>query len=178
MTWVSDRQLRRRCGAALRGLDIPTPWNLDSFLRSLGARRGREIVVAEAPELAHSITAKWWKDRDRDFIFWAPTQSVFYRELNVFHEVGHMLCGHDRTADGKPFADGDMEVLTTAPGAARTIFSRTSRFDSVAEREAEFTAYRLKLMTEQERAAGGIDDDPATAHLRSAMRRTLGSSRG
>lgn len=176
MKWTSERQLRRRCDAALRGIEIPAPWDLDGFLRSLGDRRGREIVLAEAPELTNSVSAKWWKDRDRDFIFYAPTQSVFYLELNVFHEVGHMLCGHDHPSAGQPFAGGDMEALTTAPDAARTIFSRSSRFDSVEEREAEFIAYRLKLLIEQRHSPSADDDDPATAHLRQTMRRTLGSS--
>lgn len=157
----------------LRQVSIPTPWDLRDFLENLGEQRSRPIVLAEAPALAdQSVSAQWWKQSDADVILYAPTQSTFYLELNVFHEVGHMLCGHDKRYT--PFSEQDMEALTSAPGAASIIFSRSSRFDSDEEREAEFTAYRLKLMIE--RGTTVADDDPTNAHMRKAMRRALGNA--
>ena len=166
-------QLRRRCDDALRDVDIPAPWSLPRFLDDLAARRGRPIVLAEAPALnnSHTISAQWWKQPDADVILYAPTQSTFYLEVNVFHEVGHMLCGHDAYG-ASPFTDEDLRALTTAPGAAALMFSRNSRFDSLEEQEAEVTAYRLKLMVE--RGGRGADDSSAP-HLVHSMRRALGS---
>ena len=175
---LAEQQLRRRCDRALHEVVIPMPWNLDRFLADVARRRGRPIVLSEESSLSDvAVSAQWWKEPDADVIMYAPTQSVFYLELNVFHEVGHMLRGHDTCADdGTPFAPGDLERLTSAPGAAATIFSRDSRFDSTQEREAELTAYRLKLMVERVGRAVA-DDDAVTAHMRSTMRRTLGRSR-
>lgn len=177
MRWTQRQQLRRRCNQALEHIVVPAPWDLQDFLGALSAHRGRPILLSEAPELDNqAVSAQWWKESQADVILYAPTQSVFYLELNVFHEVGHMLCGHDTSPHGGPFAAGDMEVLANAPGAAATIFSRSSRFDSAEEQEAEFIAYRLKLMIEREGHVIGVEDDPDTAHMRSTMRRTLGSS--
>ena len=172
-----QRRLRRRCEAALKGIYIPNPWDIRAFLEALGGKRDRPIIMDEAPELKHSVSAYWWKDARADLIFYAPTESVFYRELNIFHEVGHMLCEHDQRFGDSPLALGDMESLTTAHGAARQIFARNSRFDTVEEQEAEYTAYRLKLLVQQK--TGHRDaavTDPATEHLLSTMYRTLGSS--
>lgn len=175
MRFTKRHQLRRRCDQALRDLYIPEPWDLRQCLDALSERRRRPILLSEAPELAtQAISAQWWKEAEADIILYAPTMSVFYLELNVFHELGHMLCGHDNSSPGSPFAAGDMEALTAAPGAAATIFSRDSRFDDEQEQEAELIAYRLKLLVERDGHV--VDDrDPETAHMRSTMRRTLGS---
>jgi hypothetical protein len=170
----SQRQLRRRCDAALRGIEIPHPWDIRVFLAMLSERRGRPIILDEAPQLVGSVSAYWWKDAVADLIFYAPTQSVFYRELNIFHEVGHMLCEHDRRLGSSPMSFGDMESLTTAAGAARQIYARDSRFEAVEEQEAEYTAYRIKLMVEQSLTARRSADNPDDEHMISAMRRTLG----
>lgn len=166
-------QLRQRCNDALRGVDLPSPWSLDRFLADLAIRRNRPIVLAEAPALntCHGVSAQWWKQPDVDVILYAPTQSIFYLEFNVFHEVAHMLCGHDAYR-ASLFADDDLQALTAAPGAAALMFARNSRFDSIEEQEAEYAAYRLKLMVER----GGHGADDATAsHLVHSMRRSLGS---
>lgn len=183
--------MRKRCDSALQGVVIPSPWNLQTFLDTLAQSRQRQIVLSEAPELTTTTSAKWIKNRDIDFIFHAPTQSTFYLELNVFHEVGHMLCGHDlrhpKSLLNSVDLDslGEMETLAGADGAIRTIlsvgsngaepriFSRSSRFDSVEEQEAELTAYRLKLMVEDVRCQP-LAVDPATAKMQDIMRRTLG----
>lgn len=182
MSLLGQYRLRRRCEAALTGLDVPQPWDLAEFLQRLGRRRGRPIVLDEAPDLAAvGVSAQWWKQPEADVILYAPTLSVFYLELSVFHEVGHMLCGHDTTAGGRPLAAGDLEQLTAAPGAVATIFSRNSRFDRAEEQEAELVAYRLKLRAEQAgrppaaaKAGRAAVSDPAAAHLRAGMRRALG----
>lgn len=186
MRLLGQYRLRRRCEAALAGIDVPSPWDLRVFLDRLSLRRGRPILLDEAPALATvGVSAQWWKQPEADVILYAPTVSVFYLELSVFHEVGHMLCGHDRTAGDGPLPGGDLEALAAAPGAVRTIFSRSSRFDRREEQEAELVAYRLKLLAEQARVATAGPPaapppgswDPAAAHLREAMRKTLGGRR-
>lgn len=177
MTTRVDRALKRRCDAILQAVIVPAPWDLDTFLRHCADKRGRPIVLDEAPQLANSVSACWWKDEDADLIFYAPTLSMFYLQLNVFHEIGHMLCGHDRRGDDpKMLAVGDMEALTTdAGGAVRRMFARDSRFTQIEEQEAEYIAYRLTLMVEHGRATrAGANADPAAAHMIETMHRTLG----
>lgn len=175
----NQRQLRQRCERALRGIEIPQPWDLGVFLDELGRRRGRPIILDEAPQLTNSISAYWWKDESADLIFYAPTESVFYRELNVFHEVGHMLCEHDREGGLGPMALGDVESLTTVRGAVQQMFTRDSRFTLVQEQEAEYVAYRLKLLVDQvSNCSRPAAQDPATEHMRATMRRTLGGAHG
>lgn len=174
MKRLTQRRLRWRCDLALRGLTLPSPWSLNTFLADLGHRRGRPILLAAAPELAGTVSAQWWKERDADVILHAPTQNTFYLELNVFHEVGHMLCKHDSGPDSATGQSAQMEVLSIAPGAARTILSRSSAFDSIAEQEAELVAYHLKLRAERAVTAAAAAD-PNDTQIRDTMRRTLGS---
>jgi len=180
MNLAAQYRLRRRCAAALRGLDIPRPWNLEEFLERFSRGRGRRVVLLEAPSLAaQAVSGQWWKMADADLIFHAPTDSLFERDLIVFHEVAHILCHHDDDAHGT-LADRDVEALVRSlaldgcEGAVATILSRDAHFGSVAEQEAEYTAYRIKLLAE--RAGHHVStDDPATPQLLSTMRRTLGA---
>ena len=170
--------LRRRCEDVLNDVQIPTPWNLDRFLALLSERRERPIILAEAAvPCGQHVSAQWWRQPEADVILYAPTQSTFYKELSVLHEVGHMLCGHDRgaTPGGVPFSDADLYELTSAPKAAALIFSRNSRFDSVEEQEAELTAYRLKAMIERSVRRRDPWSDAAAPHVVHAMRRAIGS---
>ena len=183
-----SKHLSKRVDAALEPVEIPVPWDLEHFLKALGRQRGRPIILAEAPELAGATSANWLKGVREDFIFYAPTQSTFYLELNVFHEVGHMICGHDIVHGNSLLSGADLgalieiEGLVGAEDAARTIlskpgipvvFARNSRFDSTEEREAELAAYKLKLLVDAVRRA----DPPSSGEfdrLHSIMRRTLG----
>lgn len=178
MSMFKGATLRRRCEDVLSDVEIPTPWSLDSFLALLSERRQRPIILAEAlVPCGQHISAQWWKQPEADVILYARTQSTFYKELSVLHEVGHMLCGHDSgaTPSRAPFTDADLMQLTSAPSAAAVIFSRNSRFDSVEEQEAELTAYRLKVMID--RSVGRRDPlgDVAAPHVVHAMRRAIGS---
>lgn len=170
--------LRRRCEDVLSDVTIPAPWNLDRFLTLLSERRNRPIILAEAAvPCGQHISAQWWKQPEADVILYAPTQSAFYRELNVLHEVGHMLCGHDggATPAKGPFTNGDLAELTSAPSAAAIIFSRNSRFDSLEEQEAELTAYRLKVLIDRAERRHNSLSDPSAPYVVHAMRRSLGS---
>lgn len=176
---AADLQLRRRCAAALREIDIPHPWDFDEFLRRDGERRGRRVVVAAAPALAGKCTGQWWKLADGDLILHAPTNSTFERDLIVFHEVAHIACDHDDDAAGS-LIGRDVEEMALAAGlagyagAVQTMLARDVHLGRLVEREAEYTAYRLKLLAE--RAGHRITADDPAAHMLSAMRRTLGSA--
>lgn len=169
--------LRRRCEDVLSDVEIPAPWSLNRFLALLGDRRGRPIILAEASvPCGQHISAQWWKQPEADVILHARTQSTFYKELSVLHEVGHMLCGHDDGgAHTTPFTADDLAQLTSAPAAAAVIFSRTSRFDSVEEQEAELVAYRLKVMIERSVRRREPSSDPSAPHVVHAMCRAIGS---
>jgi hypothetical protein len=170
--------LRRRCEDVLNDIEIPAPWSLDRFLALLSERRNRPIILAQASvPCGQHISAQWWKQPEADVILYAKTQSTFYKELSVLHEVGHMLCGHDRGAASLsgPFTDADLTEITCAPAAAAVIFSRNSRFDSVEEQEAELTAYRLKVMIERSERLHAPLSDLAAPRVVHVMRRAIGS---
>ena len=87
------KQLRRRCEAQLREIDLPTPFDIRSFCDAVGARRGRPIRLCPVTSQAGPF-GLWAAGTGIDYIFYERSTSPLHQEHIILHEVSHLLCGH------------------------------------------------------------------------------------
>jgi hypothetical protein len=131
--------LRRQCERRLRGIRIPSPFDLDAFCVEIAARRGRPLIRRPVPGLSAGAPCGLWIGTDRaDHVFFDPGTSPLHAEHIVLHELAHILSGH-AGADGalaRLFPDLD-------PDTVRRVLGRVS-YTSAQEREAEMMASLIR----------------------------------
>ncbi|GAA0209050.1 hypothetical protein GCM10010492_03400 [Saccharothrix mutabilis subsp. mutabilis] len=131
--------VRGRITAAIEGVEIPRPFDIEEFARRLGEHRGRPIhlFAVELPP-ANDVRGLWLATGTEDFVFHELGTSKLHQENTILHEFAHMLLDHrgnghlDEEQARVFFPDLD-------PGAVRDVFGR-SAYSSALEREAEFGA--------------------------------------
>jgi hypothetical protein len=131
--------LRRRCEERLRGIRIPSPFNLDAFCTEVESRRGRPLIRRPVPGLnAAAPCGLWIGTAEADHVFYDPGTSPLHAEHIVLHELSHILCGHSG-------ADAAIERLfpDLEPGAVRRMLGRVGYSDG-QEREAEMMASLIR----------------------------------
>jgi hypothetical protein len=131
--------LRRRCERRLRGIRIPSPFDLDAFCAEVSARRGRPLIRRPVAGLsADAPCGLWIGTGTADHVFYDPGTSPLHAEHIVLHEVAHILSGHSG-ADGalsRLFPDLD-------PATVSRVLGRVS-YTSAQEREAEMMASLIR----------------------------------
>jgi len=131
--------LRRRCEDRLRGLRVPSPFDLDVFCDEVAARRGRPLLRQAVPGLSADAPCGLWVSTDRaDHVFYDPGTSPLHAEHIVLHELAHILSGHS-SDDGtlaRLFPDLD-------PAVVRRALGRVS-YTTAQEREAEMMASLIR----------------------------------
>ncbi len=131
--------LRRRCEKRLRGIRIPSPFDLDTFCAEVAARRGRPLIRRPVPGLsAEAPCGLWIGTADADHVFYDPGTSPLHAEHIVLHELAHILSGHSG-GDGalaRLFPDLD-------PATVSRVLGRVS-YTTEQEREAEMMASLIR----------------------------------
>ncbi|MBT0772280.1 ImmA/IrrE family metallo-endopeptidase [Kineosporia sp. J2-2] len=122
---MRERQLRRRCRALLRELDVPQPFGSRELCRCLSAHRGRPIRLVPFPIESPGPFGIWFSTDAADVIIYQSQTTPAHQEHIILHEVGHIIAGHD----GEQLAAGE---------AVRV--HRRSAYDNRQEREAELIA--------------------------------------
>jgi hypothetical protein len=82
----------RRCADLARSLDIPSPWDLHGFLRIVGARRRRPVVIDTIGGPGPS--AMWTPQLGCDYIYVHESTTPWHRGHLAVHEAAHILLGH------------------------------------------------------------------------------------
>ena len=133
------RALRRRCEERLQQLDLPEPVNADDVVTQLARRRGRPIRVLSLPGSPGGAApcGLWLAREDEDWIFVEAGTSPLHREHILFHELAHIVCGHDPRPDGEGQISGLLRNLDLA--MVRRVLGRTNYTDD-EEQEAELLA--------------------------------------
>lgn len=131
------KQLRQRCEARLRTLDVPAPFDARSFCGALAAQRGRPILLQP---IAGGVGpfGLWVAGPSTDFIFYQQETSPLHREHIILHEVCHLLCDHHPA----PVSRTDFVHLLLpdlAPETVRRVLQRGG-YSSEEEQEAELLA--------------------------------------
>nr|WP_296064373.1 hypothetical protein [uncultured Actinoplanes sp.] len=131
--------LRRRCEARLRGLRIPSPFDLDAFCDEVAARRGRPLVRQAVPGLSAEAPCGLWVGTGRaDHVFYDPGTSPLHAEHIVLHELAHILSGHSGRDAGLARLFPDLD-----PATVRRVLGRVS-YTTAQEREAEMMASLIR----------------------------------
>ena len=131
--------LRRRCEARLRGIRIPSPFDLDAFCAEVELRRGRPLIRRPVAGLsAEAPCGLWIGTANADHVFYDPGTSPLHAEHIVLHELAHILSGHSggEGALARLFPDLD-------PATVTRVLGRVS-YTTAQEREAEMMASLIR----------------------------------
>jgi hypothetical protein len=154
------KRLRQRCEARLRDLDLPAPFDIDSFRGVLETRRGRPIRLCPMISRA-GPWGLWAAGPDADYIFYEQATSPLHREHIILHEASHLICGHCPVPlseeEGSRLLFPDLDVETVKRVLGRVAYSGDE------EREAELLASLIL-----ERAGRGVASRARTAALEHA----------
>ncbi|BDD84625.1 hypothetical protein TPB0596_43880 [Tsukamurella pulmonis] len=121
-------------------------WSSASELVAIVAeRRERPIDVTATDLTGTGITGTVLAGRDRDTIVHATGLPPFFAEHVIFHELGHLVCGHLDGAAAEP--QGRMRF-------------RSAHSDPAQEHEAELLATAFaQVRSERDRRRGHLADD-------------------
>lgn len=158
--------LTRRCEARLRTLPLPTPFDVEALSRSIGARRGRPIILRPVRRLPR-VAGFCFPDGADDIVVYASDTSLLHQEHIILHELCHLWCGHRlRTVATEEVATalGDDFSMT----AVQWLLTRAS-YSAAEDREAEVLATLILERVEAERRVEGPavrdSDRDALRHL-------------
>ena len=152
---MNEKRVLRRCRSLLKGLEVPSPLDVDALLRRVSDRTGRLIsLVPQRTPLG--LCGVWVALPDRDVICFEASESKVFREHIILHEVGHILCQHSH--GDRPDVQLMGQLLPHLdPRVVRRVMGR-SRYTEPEELEAEVMASVII-----ERAGGGFEQLPNRA---------------
>lgn len=134
------KTLQHRCEAQLRALALPATIDLPALLDRVSALRGRPIFVCPA-SARPAPCGVWIAAPGRDYIFYEADTTPLHQAHIVFHELAHLLCGHQAAQVLEPAL-----LHALLPDIEPTILERVLRratYETVQEQEAELLASLL-----------------------------------
>jgi len=146
---MDEKAIRRRCEARLRELSLPTPFDLDTFIAEIAARRSRPIARYALP-LMGGLPGLWLETDTADLVYYEERTSPLHQQHIVLHELGHILWGHRGV---RPAEIGDLTL-------AEWRELRQEHYTRVEEHEAETLATLIHCHAHRVRA----DDARADPH--------------
>jgi IrrE N-terminal-like domain len=158
---MSLRQLRRRCEARLRALDLPSPFDVREFCEAVGRGRGRPISLRQVSSQTGPC-GLWVAGPSVDYIFYEGATSPLHQEHIILHELSHLLCSHrSATVAGldhsRLFPDLDAETV-------RRVLLRAT-YSQEEEQEAELLASLILSRMGRMALPASRRSDPAAAEL-------------
>jgi hypothetical protein len=139
--------------AALQGVTVPVPFDVDLFCRGLSAARGRSIVLVPVytRQIHRDLCLPWFTADDTDYVLFEQDSATPRRVRRALHAVGHLLLEHR----GTPMPTERL-AAEAAPGVD-VVRLRKVLGDSVfvvgPKAEAEADAFAWQVLHR-----GGIDD--------------------
>ncbi len=97
-----NSKLVERCQARLQDLEIPRPFTIEAFCRSVSRRRGRPLHLHPLPSPAElgGLCGLCVATEDADHVWFQPGTSPFHQAHIILHEFAHLICGHGLIDDG------------------------------------------------------------------------------
>ena len=154
--------LRTRCETRLGELQLPAPFDVEQFCRSIGERRGRPILL-HSIESPAGPCGTWLAGRTNDHIFYERDTSPLHQEHIILHEVSHLLCGHR----GGSVSAGDLQALLLPdlhPEMVESVLRRRA-YSTTDEQEAELLASLILERVARARSTPTATPDAETASL-------------
>ncbi|WP_432054370.1 toxin [Streptomyces sp. bgisy022] len=135
------KEMRRLADALIDPIRVAVPADpedlFDALVASVGAWRGREVVVHRAAFPPHTASGLWLDRETHDDVVVDERAAVWHQIVILCHEVWHM----HRAATGPASADGPPERV-----AARTCFSEAE--EQEADRFGMLMGRRLRTWLE------------------------------
>lgn len=151
------RQLRLRCEAILRDLDVPSPFDLETFCAMLANRRGRPILLH--PVVTQELWSVWIPRPTSDWILYEAATSRLHQQHLVLVQLAHILLEHapDDVTDPQQlkllFPDLDPGLLPQRLARPEPLRGATTAGKQRREvtAEAELLASLIRLRSNQRR---------------------------
>ncbi|MGJ6127191.1 hypothetical protein QN239_31905 [Mycolicibacterium sp. Y3] len=86
--------LTERVLTAIGELDIPDPWGVEEFSRSVSRHTGRPIRIEPYPATSAPSERPcgiWIRGDSTDIVFFDPSTSRYHAEHTILHELGHVV---------------------------------------------------------------------------------------
>jgi len=169
------RQLRRYCEAKVQSLDLPSPFDVHVFCRSLERSRGREIHLIPRALPAGSPSGLCVSTSTSDYVFYEAHTSGLHQEHIIVHELGHLICEHNAPSASREEVS-QMLLPDLDPRMVQRVLGRTC-YPIWAEQEAEMIASLILARVERQRveAVRTVPHDaaPVVARVERSLRRSL-----
>ncbi|MCM4083920.1 ImmA/IrrE family metallo-endopeptidase [Paractinoplanes hotanensis] len=156
---TTARKIRQHCEQIARGIVVPKPFELDLFVREVGASRRRTIETMAFSMPAGAPRGVCVATDTRDYIIVDEAAAGSQRAHIILHEISHLLLGHQlRVTDflDQLFVHLNMGVIQDRRVIARTTYNTTD------EREAEILAsilgHRAGLWRSSPKDSSHVDD--------------------
>ncbi|MFD5624940.1 ParH-like protein [Streptomyces sp. NPDC127072] len=170
LTDRSHRRLWRRVRSLSERLELPDPFDAETFLALLAKRRGRPIEILPVAVDAGVPCGLLVTTDHADYILCTPGTSALHRQHILVHEAAHLLCGHDRSpASETPGVRALLPGLS--PDLVRRVLGRTV-YAEPAEQEAELLASLILHRVLRESPVPGRDDGRAGTLVGAPSRRS------
>jgi hypothetical protein len=164
------KQLRQRCEARLRAVDLPEPFDVDQFTQRLARQRGRPIKL-----LPHEFRAApcgaWIPRATEDCIYFARDTGPLHREHIILHELCHLLCGHQPTSVIDPALLGAL-FTHLHPSLVERYLQRQT-YVSEDDQEAELLATLILERAARERGRETLSPSHETTELLDRLQASL-----
>ncbi|MFF9786267.1 hypothetical protein [Streptomyces nigrescens] len=165
------RKLRRSCEKRLADLPLPDPFTLDGLVTNIGERLGRTISLVPIDDDGDMRTACGLRVKTpaRTFVLYRRRSSAIQDQHVIFHELTHEWLDHTTNLSPdelRGLVPREVHQAIQEFASETVIQARSSRYESLQEKEAELGAFILGRMRGQRRPAEGDD-------LVSQLQRTL-----
>lgn len=168
------KAVRRRCEATLRDVDVPVPFDVDTFSRTVSERRGRPLFLIPKPGDLGPCGI-WLALASADYVFYENATSRPHREHIILHELGHLLSDH---VTAEVHDDGVLRQLLPSfePSVVRRVLGRTT-YSAVEEQEAEMIASLVLERAGRRPVEPATASEPGVSAVLARLNSTLGGTR-
>ncbi|RDI64990.1 hypothetical protein DFR76_107368 [Nocardia pseudobrasiliensis] len=135
--------MQRRCDRLIAGLNVPLPFDMETFIARSGETLGRPIVPIPMSLPPHGPSGLLIQTKAKDYILFQRLTSRVHQENIILHELAHRFCDHKGIHD----LDENRALALFPDLQPDTVISmlRRSAYADHQEHEAEFFASMLRI---------------------------------
>jgi hypothetical protein len=139
-------------------LELPDPFDAETFIAALAHRRGRPIELIGVPARPDRPCGLLVTTTRTDLIIYSTDTSTVHRQHILLHEAAHLIRGHD---ENSPAAGDGLGALFPhlSPTLVRGVLGRTV-YTEPQEREAELIATLIHYRVSRGRPTGSAGPGP------------------
>ncbi|WP_424308340.1 ImmA/IrrE family metallo-endopeptidase [Gordonia sp. (in: high G+C Gram-positive bacteria)] len=143
-------------------IELVPPWTTEEFSAWISETYSREVVLRPWERASSAGEQRRCGllivTNEAFFVSYDDNRSPRHQRQQIFHEFGHILCGHT-DSDGQFFGDLPREstlIEGLDPAMVQHVLHRGA-FDTDEERTAELVGTHLAVLSRQQRGTGKFD---------------------